>query len=505
MLGRLLIFISFSVTTFTAFATATNMSAEQRQALSALPGGKLDLATLLSIAKQRSDTYKGIQAVQLGAEAAELRARSPYRPLLSAQISQTNSELEPASPFEPNRLETSTLGLGVKQNFLSGTSLGLDARFGPTELGFRPGANSPGTIDFNESRFDIVLGQSLWRDSFGASSRLGYKAEFLSAEIFREQRRAELEVFALSLADEFYEAWLAQARVLDAAETLKRRQRIQKMTRVRAARGTAERPDVLESEAASVSAELEVRESSERLQESWLKLAVALKLDAEIAAKIDPSQLPLVLDPIDPTIGALCQNAANDKGSAALSQALVAQKRAEIELERAEIDKRPDLNLRARYSTNGIDSALGASAREAARSDHVGWEVGLRFEMPLGLFDAEAKRRDSQSTATRTGAQARALADQERVRWGIRCKEIARRLKDLKYLDENSRRQTERSKLEEERFAIGRIRLNDVTRAEDESLIARIRLRQEEVSLRRTQWSLRELSGQIPEALEALP
>jgi len=477
----------------------------ERQWLAALPGGKLELTTLLTAAKRTSETYRGIQSLQSSAEGEELRSRSLYRPLFSAQLLKGKNELEPSSPFEPNRIESSSIGLGLEQRFLTGTTLKFDSRFGPTALGFLPTASSPGTIDFNESRFDINLTQSLWRDSFGASSRLGYKIGFLSAQALRQQRRAELEAYTLALVNEFYEAWLAQSRVRDATETLSRRIRIQKVTRVRASRGTAERPDILEAEAASVSAELELREATERLQESWLKLAVAIKLEPALAAQVNPATIPLVLDSMDPSLESLCQKVGANTGSAALAQALANQKRAEAEAERAEIDKRPDLNLRARYSTNGIDSRLSESASEALRSKHKGWEVALRFELPFGQYEAEGRRQEARSQELRASAQAQALTDEEHVRWGIRCKEISRRLRDLKRLEENAQRQGERGRLEETRFSLGRIRLNDVTRAEEEGLVAKIRLRQEEVSLRRALWSLRELSGQIPEALEALP
>jgi|GEM_PF-5893248 len=480
-------------------------SALERQWLATLPGGKLELATLLSAAKRLSGTYRGIQAMEGSAEASELRVSALYRPSLSMQLQKSDSQLEPASPFEPSRIESSAFGLGLEQKFLTGTSLSFDSRFGPTALGFSPRSGSPGAVEFQETRFDLNLQQSLWRDSFGISSRLGYRIGFLGAEVLRQQRRAEVEAFALALIGEFYEAWLAQSRVRDAEDTLARSLRIEKMTRVRAARGTAERPDILEAEAARVSAELALREAREHLLERWLKLAVAIKLEPELAAQVDPAKLPLVLDALDPAPDSLCLKAGNNKGSAALAHALASQRRWEAEAERAELDKRPDLKLRGRLSANGIDARLSESASEAARGKHLGWEVSLRLQVPLGQLEAEGQRREARSQEIRATAEAEALADAERVRWGIRCKEIARRAADLKHLKENALRQEERGRLEENRFSLGRIRLNDVTRAEEEALISKARLRLEEVSLRRALWSHRELSGSVAETFEALP
>ena len=68
------------------------------------------------------------------------------------------------------------------------------------------------------------------------------------------------------------------------------------MTQVRLSRGSAERPDFLEAEALGVSADLEQREAVERLQESWLRLAVAFDLDPKLAAQINPVDIPLALE-----------------------------------------------------------------------------------------------------------------------------------------------------------------------------------------------------------------
>jgi outer membrane protein TolC len=488
--------------TETSFAAP---SAVERQWLASLPGGKLELAVLLSAAKRLSGTYQGIQSIQKSAEASELRASAPYRPLLSAKLQKTDNQLEPASPFEPGRIESTTIGLGLEQAFLTGTAISFDSKFGPTALGFSSQSSNPSSVSYQESRFDFMVNQSLWRDSFGASSRLRYKTGVLGAEVLRQQRRAELEAYALVLVGEFYEAWMAQNRVRDAAETLARKTRIEKMTRVRAARGTAERPDILEAEAAKVSAEMELRAARELLLERWLKLAAAIKLDLALAAQVDPIEVPLVLDSLDPSVSALCLQAGTNSGSAALAHALASQKRAETEAERAELERKPDLKLRGRLSTNGIDSRWSESASEAIRGKHLGWEVSLNFVLPLGQYEAEALRQEARSQELRASAHAQASIDEERVRWEIRCKEIARREKDLRHLRENAERQNERGRLEEARFSIGRIRLNDVTRAEDEALLSNVRLRLEEISLRRALWSIRELNGQIPETLEALP
>jgi len=490
------------------FGAATRAEVDQmaQAMLKQLPDGKLTLDFLLSQAKSRSESYAAIQTLDSTAVAAVLGADAPYDTVFTSQVLKSNDELEKGNPFEPTRLEITSFRLGLRKYFRTGTTLDFGAAAGPTELSFPAGIpGSPSAISYNSTRFDLGLKQNLWRDSFGSASRLGLKAGELSAEGQKQQKRAEIENWTLTIVEQFYAAWLAQSQVKDARENVEKRKRLRNVTRLRVSRGNAEKPDTLAAEAAVVSAEVDLRSAQERLQESWLLLATVLKLPQSIAAQVDPMQIPLALDPPDQSAGVICSSKSQPMGSAKQLRARFDSQRSEVEARRAEIEGRPDLSLNARYFSNGIDSAFSNSASEASRLLHPGWEVGLSLEWPLGMSAAEARRIEARSLKARADAQSQALLDQESIAWSVRCGELTRRTADLNNLRENAKRQSERANLEQYRFSIGRIRMDEVTRAEDDALFANARARLEEVDLRRTIWAIRELNGEISERVEALP
>ncbi|MDQ3230674.1 MAG: TolC family protein, partial [Pseudobdellovibrionaceae bacterium] len=491
---------------FSAAAQESRLqSTDPKKFLESLPDGKLTLDVILARARDTSQTFAAIQSLKSSAEASEIRAEAGLQPVLSAEFFSTDNRLEPSNPFQPERLQSTSVRAGVTQSFLTGTTLDFGFRTGPSSLTLPPMPGSPRLIEFDESRFDISLSQNLLRDQFGEVTKANYQLNVLEANILREQRRAEIENFTLAIVDDFYRAWLAQIRVQDATETLKRRQRIQKITRLRLARGTAERPEILETESSVVAADVEVRSAADQLRESWLRLATVIDLPDEITQSVDPTKIPLGLDKVDARAESICQSVGERKGSASLAQALAELKRADAVVSQARLNDRADLKLEAKYFGNGIDSSITDSAVESLRSRHPAWELALRFQMPMGRLESKALMKETQSQRLRAVAQAEELKDQEQVSWSMRCREIGRRVRDLRILRDNAKRQTERARLEQDRFDIGRITLTEVTRAEDEALQARIRLREEEIALRRTVWSLRELAGQIPETMEVLP
>lgn len=469
--------------------------ARSNELLASMPP-RLSIAFVLEAAKKSAAVFRAADALEGSVDAPMLQANAPLAPRLSIGVRRLDDRQEPANPFAPRGTDATGYFARVEQGVsLTGTRLALELQHGRTALDFPTVPLAP----YFETRLALTASQSLWQGLWlGAdrkrslSGRAGSRAATLTYRL--EQDRATMELVTL-----YYRAWLGQADVRAAAANLESKRKLLDVTRLRARRGTAERPDLLQAEAGLAMAQTQNEEAARSLRDVWEALIVSLDLPRALVAR-DPLTVPMDLD--SPHTAASLRCAGYAQAPDARAQAIanqLAQARAEAaEARAASLGALSGFDLVASgtYGANGIDSlSRGDTWSQALRRETRVWSLELAAQIPLGPSSTEGDRRQAATDAIR----ARAAADGERDRETIDRVALCRALEHARRAHGSSERifsaQAERLRLEERRFSIGRSSVAQVVLASDDRVQAERGLRQAEVEQRLAGWQVLAIEG----------
>lgn len=471
------------------------LPADARAMLESLPGKRLEIEFVLARAAEGSDTFKAARAGLLTVDVARLQAESAlaWRPF--AKFNTLIDRREAGNSFSPNRIENQSLSLGVSTAFQSGTRVQAEVSHGTNLIGLGIGQ----TFDYYETRGTLSLSQSLLADSFGQSSRALQRSAARTSEAQALSAREALEDWTLSLVRLYYGAWLAQAQAKAANESLGRKQRLREMLEIQTRRGTAERPDLLQTENAYVAAGNQKEQSALRLQDQWRDLVTALKLNPDWAS-IQALEIPIALDEPQKKALSLCGSesgvAPAPEGLSLRRAALLAQAAQDSET-RARWLARPDLQFQAQLFANGIDAQASRSISDFRALDSTGYALGLSLSFPIGLTAEKAELLGSTASWLRADAAHSIARDLNKTQWTSRCLDLFRLDRAARSFRRNSTLQHERAELEERRFRLGRGTTFQVIQAGDDATQAELALDAIEVELRTEAWQLLKSANQI--------
>lgn len=459
---------------------------------------RLTLSFVLEIARKSSAAFRAVDALEISADAPRLQAEGPLLPKLSIGVRRLDDRMQPANPFSPRGTEAAGYFARVEKGLsLTGTRLALELQHARTELDFPTSPLAP----YFETRFNLTASQSIWQGLVRGADRkraLAGRAGSAASTLARdaEHDQATLELIAL-----YYRAWLAQADVRAAQANTLAKQRLQDVTRLRARRGTAERPDQLHAESGLKSAQNQADQAGRALQDVWESLIISLALPRELLA-VDPLIVPVDLD--DPAGLARARCRASADAAPALAHRL-AQARAEAAEAQAEsltaATSAFDLVATGSYGANGIDNLSRSQTWSTALGrDYRAWSLEIAAQIPLGPSALEGDRRVQAADAIRARAAADQQRDQETIDRLGRCR--AHELAETAHARaiDIFRNQDERLRLEERRFSLGRSSVTQVVMASDDRVIAERGLRQSEVDRRLAAWEAIGIQGGLFEA-----
>lgn len=460
------------------------------------PNFRLTLRTVLEKSRKTAAAFRAVDASQLSLDANYFQATAPLASRLNFGVRKLDDRFEPSNPFAPNRNASTTYFLGYNQGLhWTGTRLGVELQHSNTSLNFPGTAIAP----YYESRVILSARQSLLRGLWYGTDRLRISAGETGRTANELAYRSELDRTTLGAIETYYRAWLGQADVRAAENNLKNKNDLLGVTRIRSRRGTAERPDVLQSESALKASENEHEEAKRILGDVWRGLIISLDLPRELLA-VDPMTVPVDLDSPTELARARCTAYANESGHGTESLRKKSADAQATGLEATAASLRAeegfDIVLNGTYGANGIDgNSRAETGRTVQRRTFPAWSVELAAEIPIG---PSAVKGDAQLAATQA-VRARALADRERDQekvlktnrcLGLETKEQAhRRARDIFNL------QSERLRLEESRFRIGRSGLTQVVIASDDRVAAEHVLQRSEVERRLAAWQVLETEG----------
>lgn len=472
--------------------------------LESLPGEAVSLELVLGRAMVASDSFRALRSEIIRVPVARLQAGAPLDYRLNVSGTIFDDETEVSNPFQPNRTRVEQFSLGVSKYFSTGTAASVTLTTGSTNLLFAPSQANPAgtTIEYLETTALFQLSQNLWKDVLGIGTRAGIEAGEAASEATLAGFTSSIEQWALDLTGLFHQAWLSQAGTRTAYDRVSVQERLLRITRIKARRGTAEEPHVLQAESGLAQARIAASQAHEGLNVIWRQLVTALKLP-ESWLKIDPLLVPIRLDqPVAEAVAA-CGTEENlrpaPESSASTVAALKSAEAAAKLLKQAEWSAKPDLKAILSLEANGIEDPgrFGPSFSETIGINHPAWTAGVQLEMPFGFSIEEAQVRTARADFERADAQASSAVSDLKVGWINTCMELFRLRSNVRMQEETVENQRRRTRLEERRFELGRASLQEVIQAQNDLNQAEFAWYQARSELLGTSWNVWRVTGKL--------
>lgn len=411
--------------------------------LSSQTARAITLDELVETAKQNSETLmaaeKTIQAAQ-----AEIRGRDlVLSPRIDAEISSIRENKASILPI--NRYRSQLLTTSLTKLFSTGTQLSATVSNDYNENSSQ-GLRNVGLWSFS-------ISQSLWRDGFGHGTTLRHEAESneLKSRVLTAQYNKQ--AFLIDLEAAYWDLILAMRQEEVARENIEKSSTVEKWTRDRVRRSTAENADLLQAQALTQNRELELR----GLRNSILSLQNRIR---QLVPGLKPETWKIDLREIEKarSTEALMASSAG-QGEPIRLDSLSASFRslqANAEAERTIETLKPKLDAYASYGQSGQNTDFGVSWSQSADPEFSSTRVGVQFSMEL-----DSGLREDQRQAARLNAQARNLEAQAQQRLSqVGWFDLNRQIDDLKKQAEEATRlaQTQERKVQAERsrYRLGR-------------------------------------------------
>lgn len=435
----------------------------------------MDLSAFLEQVRSR---HQGIKAIGLSMEASDDRREAgdlSLVPVLSLKGTKVDDKRQPNFLGASTTL-TDTYSLGLGKKFSTGTQVNLSAMTVATENKdmtnplFRTAYEK-----FSQGSLGVSFSQSLWRDFFGAGTRLRRERESLinkseKSSLNLQERQLLVEAEAL-----FWDHVYLKEELRQRESSLKRAQKIENWVSRRVRDGIGDRADLLNSKALLASRELQLLSAEDEWQASQKKLREFLELSPE--EKLPELQGKLVNIESRRNLRTLFKPQQKILRLDAYLAELEAKTRSTLSAE-VEDSNKSDLSLAGAYNTNSYEA--GGDINDARKSwtqrEYPTQTVSLTWTY---MFDTAVKQ------AAVSGARKEALAAQYRSQKKTRESELAwqeliRRndelLRKIEAAQIISRLQDERARVEQDKLSKGRSITTNVINSEQDAAEANLTL-----------------------------
>jgi outer membrane protein TolC len=470
------------------------------QALEKLPGKALSLEFVLKTAAENADVFDRLRAQAERTNVPAWQGRSGLDPQIFAGFVYEDDQSEPPSPFAPETRETLGGVVGLRTHVLTGTQLQTQIRHERNALEFL----STPKDKYYLSRVDLSVSQSLLRDSFGVGTRALVRSGDAASQALGFGLQQQAEALLLRFVRLYYDAWLAQTRVLSARDSLARRKRLKNTVEVRVRRGNAVKSEGLQIDSAVLASEVEVMNAEKSLRDTWRALVIGLKLPFSFL-KVDPVQVPVKLDDSISLALQLCTKLDEREvieGSVEVLAAKAAAESAEQKARFSRSAKLWDLRAKASLGAQNREAAWGNSLKDSGGFKNPVWSVGLELQVPFLSLRERAEVQQSLSDSLSAQADSRLAQSSVQVRWANTCEAVRLAKEEIRALQSAVSKQKEREGFERQRYQIGNTTVFSVVSAGDDLSGAESHLRNVEAMGRVAAWETLALSGQLLKKFE---
>lgn len=439
----------------------------------------MSLEQYLNVVKKQNRLFNALDASVEASKAKMESGDIVLTPIFNAGYSIASDQTQPS--MVADKRDVSMWSVGLSKKFVSGTSVKLTA---DTNENNYDGVKNPTVLSkFSAGSLGISLTQSLWKDFFGAATRVRHdreiavnKVEVLQAEIQKKQ-------FLIDAEAAFWNYLVAQEFRDLKKENFDRAKRIDQWTARRVSNGISDRSDLMNAKALSASNEVQLSSAESDLISQEILIRQNLNLN--------PSEPTPILQGDFKASRNLIEQLNKEKDVMRLDSQIqyLTAKSKELVAEEIRDQLRPDLTLTGSYNTSSYEQTYSEMMNNISRTDRPKTFVGLNF---IYMFDTDAKT--SQLTAAEKDALAakytaeRAL-QQGRDGWTDLNNKYKLAQNNISLLEKLAQYQRERAKSEQDKLSKGRTTTfsviqaeTDAAEAEQNYLKAKSALRQLEAS-----------------------
>lgn len=456
----------------------------------------LSLDQIVAAGLNETDSAKVIKSQKQLSESLMMQAESPFDWSFESKALFSDNRNQPSSPFSPNSIKSTGLSLGLNKFVSTGTKFDFKVEGSKNNITFPTDSNIT-VPEYFESVATVSVSQNLLNDSFGSASRKNFQSVTKLSEASALRAEQNLADYAVTIIQQFYSAWLAQQSLFSAEKNLETKNKLFRSAELKSRLGTGEKTEYLQAESAKLMAETNKTNSEENLNKAWRELVIRLKLSDEYL-KIPARAINLKFNDLNLNLDEECAPA--PEMLATTHQAKIANLELEAtELETSAINSKtqPELTLNMLLASNGVRSDLNNSQEDAASLRTPNWNVNLVFKKSLEENLNQSARTQSRLKLLQKQADRNTVLDNLKVNFAELCAESKNLKINTEKLKTVFQKQSERSKIETERFRVGRTRVLDVIQAADDATSAELFYKQSVAQQQLVAWQILNANNKI--------
>lgn len=398
-------------------------------------------------------------------------------PILSAGYSLTTDKSLPSTLGDKRQITEYTLG--VSKKFMTGTTLGVSAR---TDQ-FENTNATPPSDKYSTGGLGLSLQQSLWKDFFGAGTRLRQELDLTINQIENASLDLQLRSTLFDAESVFWDYSVADEDLRLKQSNFDRAKKLEQWTSNRVSNGISDRADLMNVRALAALREVQLSTAQDEIKSQEAKFREYLEL-----SETEPT--PSVNDSLAQSRNYMTQLSKNKeiiKIDAYLTSLQAKTKK--ILAEQVKDLYRPDVSLLATYNTSSYDREYDAMTKNMSKTDRPKTFIGVSFSW---MFDTAAKK------ATINSAEQDALASKYaaerslslgKIAWADLKRKYETTVKNVVILEKVAQYQRERAKAEQDKFSKGRTITSNVVLAETDAAEAEVNLLKAKSGLRKLEAS----------------
>ena len=431
----------------------------------------LDLEGYLKEVRSQSSAFR---AADLGAQAARATADEAtfaFQTHFFANAA-VNSEAKPSPFFNFERIDTTSFGAGLSQQF----RFGLQAKFGyqyteSNYVGIRP--------KFYEARPSVEASFPLWRNWGGRETTTQIDAAVLAGQAKSKAHEAQSEGALLDAEVTYWRLALAREAKKVANDALVRAQSMYDWTSRRVRLNLSDRTEQLQSDAQLKARRLEKLQADDDERSSRLNFNLARGRGDDVVreelVEINATRIQKWKN--------LTRSQARSDLEALRLQAQAAERQAQASAERS----RPQLELFGQYAWNSPLRATSSDAlADSWRADKPTQTVGIRLQLPLDFTQNSTTQRGWALEAQASREQLIRRGQEEERDWADLTSRFQTSKERALLFEELERAQKAKLEHERARHRVGRAILAQVIQFETEyqqTQLGRLRSLAETLSL----------------------
>ena len=369
-------------------------------------------------------------------------------------------------------MNTTQYTLGLSKKFTTGTQISLNAQaLGSENIGL----SNPALVAYGkyaQGSLGVAITQSLWKDFFGASTRLRRERDALQSQAEKSNYDLQQKQILIEAEAVYWDFIYLREEFAQRKASLERAQKIESWIRRRASDGIADRADSLNAQALVATRQFQMINSqdeviaNEKKVRSLLEMGETDKL-TEISGEIDSKR----------DIKSKFKSAARVvRLDAYLSR--LESKNQEVISRQVEDSFKSDLSLAGSYNTNSFEAggATSDATKNWTKKDYPTSTMSLTWTY---LFDTSVKSA-AQSSARKDAMASKLRSERKLLESDLAWRELIRRNEELdkkiNALRSISSLQKERAKAEQNKFSKGRSITSNVINSEQDAAEAELTL-----------------------------